>query len=547
VTLPVSQPAFNRNNRFHDWAIYAQDTWKIFPRLTLNLGLRYEYYGVQHNADPTLDSNFYLGDGADFFQQIRNGSVQLAPDSPVGGLWNPDRNNWAPRVGFAFDVFGNGRTSIRGGYGISYERNFGNVTFNVIQNPPNYAVIALTPADLGGTPLPVTPDNTGPLAGSGVTVALPRTSLRAIDQNIQTAYAHMYSLALEQELAPNTVFALEYSGSRGVHQYTIEDPNRPGAGIIYAGDPLQATPALNRRFRLNNQYTALNMRNDTGGSNYNGLNVSLRSSNFYRTGLTLTANYTWSHAIDELSGTFSDSFTNFNLGLLDPFNPSLDRGDSDFDVRQRFTFSAVYEVPFMKDANGFMKTLFGGWSVAPIFSARTGFPFAVFDCSTAFSVCSRAVFDDPAAVHRGANDNVGPDIGGNNFTYFTFPTSTPYANPITGTADFGLCTTPGQGATGPCPYPATMEHRNSFRAPGIWNLDLGVYKSFKFGERVALQLRGEAYNLFNHSNLYIDPATIDVSGGTAILARRGTAGAVQGLGSAFDERRNVQLGAKITF
>jgi outer membrane receptor protein involved in Fe transport len=546
VTLPVSQPAFNRNNRYHDWAVYAQDTWRVFPRLTLNLGLRYEYFGVQHNVNQNLDSNFYFGTGSTIFDQIRNGSVQLAPSSPIGSLWAPDKNNWAPRVGFAFDVFGNGKTSFRGGYGISYERNFGNVTFNVIQNPPNYAVVALTSGvDLPS--IPVTTDNSGPLAGSGVTVALPRTSLRAIDNHINTSYAHMYSLAFEQQLAPNTLFSLEYSGSRGVHQYTIEDPNRPGSGIIYGGDPLQATPSLNRRFRLNNQYTALNLRNDSGDSYYNGLNVSLRSSNFYNTGLTMTANYTWSHAIDTLSSTFSDSFANFNLGLLDPFNPRLDRGNADFDIRHRFTFSAVYEVPFAKNANGFVKNLFGGWSVAPIFSARTGFPFTVFDCTNAFSVCSRSIFDDPTAVSRGANDNVGPDIGGNNFTYFTFPANTPYLNPITGTSDFGLCTTPGSGAAGPCPFPATMEGRNSFRAPGIWNLDLGVYKSFKFGERVGLQLRGEAYNLFNHSNLYIDPGTIDLSSGPAVLARRGTAGAVQGLGSAYDERRNVQLGVKVTF
>jgi outer membrane receptor protein involved in Fe transport len=561
VTLPVSQPRFSRNNRYHDWALYVQDSWKVFPRLTLNLGLRYEYFGVQHNADPTLDANFYYGSGATLFEQIRNGAVQRSPESEVGGLWEPDYNNFAPRVGFAFDVFGNGMTSFRGGYGISYERNFGNVTFNVIQNPPNYAVVALT-AGVDLPVIPITSDNTGPLAGSGVTVALPRTSTRHIDQNLETAYAHMYSLAFEQQLAPNTVMALEYSGSRGVHQYTIEDPNRPGSGIIYGGDPITALPidptltpdeqlaaqqGFNRRFRLNNQYTALNTRNDAGTSNYNGLNVSLRSSNFYNTGLTMTANYTWAHAIDTLSSTFSESFANFNLGLLDPFNPRLDRGDADFDTRHRFNFSAVYEVPFMKDANPILSNILGGWSLAPILTARTGFPFTMFDCTNAFSVCSRAVFDDPAAIDRAANQDAGPDEGGNTFTYLTIPTNTPYVNPIVGTADFGLCTTPGEGIGGSCPYPATMERRNSFRAPGLWNLDLGVYKSFKFGERVGLQLRGEAYNLFNHSNLYIDPNTIDVSGGGAVIARRGMAGLVQGLGAAYDERRNVQLGVKLTF
>src|SRR5205085_8236430 len=159
----------------------------------LNLGVRWEYYGVQHNVDQNLDSNFFLGTGATLAEQLRNGQVFTAPNSPVNGLWAPDWNNFAPRVGFAFDVFGNGKTSFRGGYGISYERNFGNVTFNVIQNPPNYAVIALT-SGVDVPTIPITTDNSGPLAGTG-SKALPRTSLRYIDQNIKTAYAHMYSLA----------------------------------------------------------------------------------------------------------------------------------------------------------------------------------------------------------------------------------------------------------------------------------------------------------------------------------------------------------------
>ncbi len=150
LTLPVTAPAFNRNNRYNDGAWYVQDSWKVRPRLTLNLGLRWEYYGVQHNANPNLDSNFYLGTG-NIYQQVRTGTVQIANQSPVGGLWAKDTNNFAPRVGFAWDMFGDGSTSLRGGYGMGYERNFGNVTFNVIQNPPNYAVVSL----VAGSDLPV--------------------------------------------------------------------------------------------------------------------------------------------------------------------------------------------------------------------------------------------------------------------------------------------------------------------------------------------------------------------------------------------------------
>src|SRR5205085_8791304 len=140
-------------------------------------------------------------------------------------LYEPDRNNFAPRLGFAWDLFGTGTTSLRGGYGISYERNFGNVTFNVIQNPPNYAVVSLV-RGIDVATLPITNSNAGPLAGASGSKALPRTSLRHVAQDIQNAYAHMYSLALEHQIVRNTVVALEYSGSRGVHQYSIEDPNK---------------------------------------------------------------------------------------------------------------------------------------------------------------------------------------------------------------------------------------------------------------------------------------------------------------------------------
>src|SRR3989441_5482560 len=207
LTLPVGPPQFSRSNRYNDWALYFNDSWRATPKLTANLGVRYEYYGTQHNKNPNLDSNFYFGgDGSVSFANIRSGSVQLAPNSPIGKLWKPDKNNFAPRVGFAYDPRGDGKMSVRGGYGLAYERNFGNVTFNVIQNPPNYAVVSITaPADF--PTIPISNSNFGPLAGNVGTKILPVSSLRAVDPHIVNAYAHFWSLAFERELGRGTVFS----------------------------------------------------------------------------------------------------------------------------------------------------------------------------------------------------------------------------------------------------------------------------------------------------------------------------------------------------
>ena len=191
-----SSPSFARSYRYQDWGVYLEDSFRVTPRFTFNYGFRYEYFGVQHNDNQRLDSNFYYGAGSTYYDRVRNGSVQLAPNSPVGGLWNPNYGTIAPRIGFAYDIFGDGKTSIRGGYGMSYERNFGNVTFNVIQNPPSYASVQIPAGTPGVAPPVVTTDNLRPFAGTSGTVLLRPSSLRHVDQNIATAQTQFVSLAL---------------------------------------------------------------------------------------------------------------------------------------------------------------------------------------------------------------------------------------------------------------------------------------------------------------------------------------------------------------
>ncbi|MBK6313879.1 MAG: carboxypeptidase regulatory-like domain-containing protein [Blastocatellia bacterium] len=513
VQFPVSAPQFLRNNRYNEGALYINDSWKIHPRVTLNLGLRWDYFGVQHSADPSLDSNFHLGSGSTIFEQIRNGEVFLSADNPAGGLWGKDNDNFGPRIGIAWDVFGDGKTSLRGGYGLSFERNFGNVTFNVIQNPPAYAVL-----DLINT-VPISIDNLGPAAGAGGSFTLPRTSLRYVDENIKTAYAHFWSASLEHEFANGLVGSLEYSGSKGVDLYSLEDLNGPFSAIHY-GLPL--SPGSNGR--LNEQYSSINARRNGGFSNYNSLTVGVQSRVFQSTGLQFLAKYTWSHAIDNLSSTFSDGSNLFNLGLIDPFNPETDKGNADFDVRHRFISSGIWEVPFAKNTDGWQKHLLDGWQLSYIVNVRTGAPFTIFDCTNGFLRCNRLLQAGPIDID-GQGTTAPQNTQGNLYTYIDLTNQLSqagaYADPLTGIADYG-------------PYPSNMTARNNFRRPGYWNLDGGLYKNIALSERYSIQLRGEFYNVFNHANLYINDGQTDISASPFITAYK-------------EGRRQVQLAIKFIF
>ncbi len=513
ITLPVSPPSFSRNNRFDEYALYLNDTWRIHPRITLNLGLRYEYFGVQRNKDERLDSNFYLGSGSDIFRQIRNGKAIVAPDSPIGKLYEPDRNNFAPRVGFAWDVFGDGRTSLRGGYGIGYERNLGSVTFDALFNPPNYAIVTLV-AGVDLPSIPISLNNAGPLSGTG-SITLPPTELTHIDQRLRTAYAHFWSLSLERALIKNTVVSMNYSGSRGVNLYSVETLNRAGSGAVYLGD-------RQRLSRLNNQYSDITTRRNNGFSSYHGLTVGIESGNLASTGLLVTTSYTWSHSIDNLSSTLGISSNNINPGLLDPFNPRLDKGSSDFDSRHRFVTGGIWEIPFARKKEGLTANLLDGWSINYIFTAETGKPFTIFDCTNSLMVCPRLLLSGPINLSGPDNPPPSPDEP-NLFVYIDLRNQAAgrYVNPVTRTSDLG-------------PYPSNMTSRNAFRGPGQWNLDASVSKVITINDRCDLQFRAEIFNVFNHANLFIVGSEADIGSADFVAAKR--------LG-----RRQTQIAIKFIF
>jgi len=556
ITTPVSSPSFSRSYRYRDWAVYAQDSFRAAPRLTLNYGLRYEHYGVQHNSNQALDSNLYYGPGSNIYQQVATGTVQLATQSPIGQLWAPRWGTAAPRVGFAYDVFGNGDTSLRGGYGISYERNYGNVTYNMIQNPPAYAVVE----DFG---VPVTNSNLGPFASPGLSIPLSPVELRNVNEHINVAQTQFWSLAVEHKLARNTLVAVEYSGAHGVHLYDILVGNPAGGAQEFFGapfytgtDPTDTAPGDNNACssytdpatgvpacysRPNSSYAGVNVRGSNGESSYNSLNLKFQTENLHNTGLSLVSNFTWSHTLDDLSQTFAADSNPDNLGYLDPLNPKLDWGSADYNVGKRLVVAPIWETPWFKSGKGLGEAL-GGWTATGILTARTGVPFTAYDNTYnigQYSGVPRILPSAPITSHKATG---GPAIGPNEFLLNTIPGANDLApyNTTLGIDDFG-------------PFPAGMLSRGSFDGPGAWNLDASVGKKFKFTERFGLEFRAEGFDVFNHHDLFALSGILEETGTpgtigppTQIIGLKGGLNTFAAGGN-HDERRFGQFSLRLTF
>jgi len=342
------------------------------------------------------------------------------------------------------------------------------------------------------------------------------------------------------------------TGPTLLEMYDISPSNPLGGGNAYLGDD----PAV--LTRVNAQYTGINTRGSKGASHYSSLNIRFQTQNLHNSGLSLTTNYTWAHSTDDLSSTFSDSTQGAsngigNLGYLDPRNPRLDWGSSDFDVRHRLTVTPIYQIPFFKDGRGVGHQVLGGWTLVGLFTARTGVPFSIFDTSS--SANAGAGYGIPRYVPStgsvprttsGTPVNVGP----NQYTVLTLPTanSAPF-DPVLGISDFG-------------PYPADMTGRNMFRGPGAWNFDAAISKSFALTERFKLEFRAEGFDIFNHHNFYILQTNLDaanfatrdsVTGAViaplpvVVTALKGGLGINNVSATNHDERRFGQFALRLTF
>ena len=583
-----SPPSFTRHYHYNELAGYGEDTIKLSRKLSFSIGTRWEYFGVQHSPanEKLLDANFYLDavgsvspltTNKSLPEQIRDGRFRR-----TGQFYRPDYNDFGPRAGLAYDLFGNGRTVFRAGYGFYYDRNFGNATFNAIQNPPNYSVFTGNSTDFFATTFTINPDEYNILANAaaagGGSFRL-SSSARMLDNNLVTASSQQWNATVEHNLFNKGIFvSASYLGSRGDHLYSLNNLNQRGSCLLLlvAGSgPCSGGGPGGGSYRINRSgVTGLNRRGNEGLSRYNAIAFDVRSQEIGHSGLLLFGTYTYSHSTDNSSSFFGDSAFegNFGFGFKDPNNPSLDRAPSSNDIRNRGTLSFIWDIPLMRGQKGFAAQALGGWSLTGIFQAQTGGAFSVYDGS-GNSQCndSGTNFCFPVQTTGALPAKTDVASGPNTFTLYNLAAA-PFQTQQDYCAAHSLSTpnTPfgnsfGNGASIPNGYTAAQDNyactaalsnlnskllatRNQFRTPGIWNMDLAVAKSFRmpWKEGPNLKVRADIINFFNHSNLYANPVTNVFNGsggGSAVLASRG----VPNLAGSSKERRNIQLSLFYTF
>lgn len=504
-------PVYYRGYRANEFAFYIQDDWRIHPRLTLNLGVRWEYFGPPHNFRPGLDSNFYTGTpvtpiatastnpffpvNSAYYAGFAAGTVQHRNHD----IWNKDFHNFGPRLGFAWDTWGNERMVVRGGFGINYDRMYNNVFENIRFNPPAFALGLLGPFNGNGsviTPAQTAALNAYPFTGTSTFAGAGLTpSIRAMDQNIVTPYYEQANLGFEYQLGNDFVLESNYVGTFGHKLIGII-----GANLFdgeYAAN-LDNTP-------INPNYSSINLRTNCCNSNYSAWQTTLRKR--FTNGLQFNVNYTFSKAMDEISDAFYTK-NNSNDYPTDSMNPHFDYGPADFDVKHRAVASFIYELPFAK-----RNRWLGGWNVSGIVSLQTGTPFSVTNSSVDSNgdgqFNDRAVYIGPGNLSSDIHHNVSPAAG-----YLTGDNQDDGSNPAWGMLNGPHSTDPA------CPTSVNMGlwcegkslgqmERNALTGPGYFNTDFGFGKSFNVTENSKLTLHGNFFNLFNHPNFLLPDADLN--------------------------------------
>ena len=497
-TTEAGNPASHVYNYFGP---FAQDDWKVTPRLTLNLGLRWDYRSVPYEeqnkffwldvnnpngglcfADQKLLTDGVAPAGNGFFEYCN----RRAPKNP--GLLKP----FAPRIGFAYRPFGGDKTVVRGGYGIYYDSFENREIDNSGDLYPFSVRDSLTPTT---QPLTTAPKLTNQLFPPYTTFTevspASATFIAVIESELPlNPYMQQWTLSVERQLARNTTLEVNYIGLKGTHlltRHNIAQPYAPANPALCqpsAGGSPANCPAAPRMPYAN--FTGFYINSDWhGNSDYNAGNIKLER----RTGsMALTAIYTWAKSMDDKSAAAGIGANGGGYqGFMNNHDTSLDYGPSDFDVDHRFVASYVYNLPFgrgkhfLGNASKALDYAVGGWELTGITTFQTGFPYSIFCTDLAGILDSQAQRCDqvPSASLAPAQKTTSSWI---NTAAFVNPPIGVYGN----------------------------SGRNWLRQPGINNWDIGLFKNFQFTERLNLQVRLETFNSFNHSQ-YAVP--INGSGG----------------------------------
>lgn len=512
--------------RSHQLAGYFQDEWKVATNFTLTLGVRYEYSSPK--SDP--QNRVYMIIPGDQSVKYPNAPLGLVfpgdPGAPSTGVNFPDRNDWAPRVGFAWDPFRKGKTSIRGGFGVFYDVIL--AQDNQFQNgtPPFHsaAYIAFSPSEIPangpatflsdpfGTSGTINPFPSKPISSNlnfATAGFLPfGASSVFIDPHMRTPYTYQYNFSIQQQLADGLGFEIGYVGSSSHKLIAMldQDPFIIGTTtrILNTQPGLQIPGAYDQMSGTFGNYA---------NANYNGMVVSLtkRTGDLHGFGqVFFTTSYTWSHNLD-----YADGFARTSE-QVSYYNHRQFYASADSDIRDRFVLSAGWELPFAKLWSSGPSRLTKGWILDPIFTDQSGLPTSV----------TAGLYQDgatPGPSGDGDQYLVMPNwSGGSVQTYNPRQEQTLSVDGSTVTGHFffnpsGLylpacfSSSAAPGTPGGCPTATygTLQ-RNAFRGPGRVNLDLALEKRTNLTERVQLNFRAEFFNVLNHTE-WQTPATAILS------------------------------------
>jgi hypothetical protein len=533
VNPASGQPTdYPRYFRLKEFGSFLQDDWRVSSRLNVSLGLRYDYYGVISERDGRL-SSIIMGQGATLQERVANASV-----GRVDRLYPPQRLNFAPRIGLSYDPFGDGKSALRAGYGISYQPHHGQSLAGARAMPPDAISGIIQPGSKIGAqilydiPVPYNPEFARGLNDRGGVISRPgepaiRISPWTVNPTVKTQYSQSWFATVQREVARGWIVEAGYTGTRGVNLERIDDINR------FAGDLLDG-----REDRLNPNFGLTYFVTNGVNSIYHAGTIELRRK--FASGFSLQTNYRFSKWLDESSDTSTGQFTDNaepGKGAQNIECLRCERGPSMFDIPHRFSTALLWAAPFGRSRRGLAGALQRNWELSTILTLQSGRPFSVWNGAP-----SRIV----NGVNRGGDYNLdagGGAVGGGFYDRPNAP-ATPvdtnfsksqYLSGLFSPEIFGAPALGSDGTLG----------RNTYRGSAYRSVDLALSRGFGgLGEGRSLQLRVEAYNVLNNVNLYLPNSDLSLA-----LRPDGTYSQTSlfGKSSQAFEARALQIGLRFIF